>query len=100
MALVKIGKKSNFAAAANCAEANGKALAVFNIDGKLHCVDNACSHRGGPLCEGELDGNTVVCPWHGTPFDVTNGKHLGPPAATGVTSYKVTLKGDDVFVEM
>ncbi|MBI4450568.1 non-heme iron oxygenase ferredoxin subunit [Candidatus Woesearchaeota archaeon] len=100
MATVKIGKKSDFSEGANCVEANGRKLAVFNIGGKLHCIDGTCTHRGGPLCEGELDGNLVTCPWHGAQFDVSTGKVEGPPAEKDVKSYKVTIKGDDVFVEM
>ena len=39
------------------AEVNGKSLAVFNVDGQFHVIDNTCVHRGGPLGEGELEAN-------------------------------------------
>ena len=45
-------------------------LALFNVAGKFHCVDNVCPHRGGPLGEGTLEGSVVTCPWHGWRFDV------------------------------
>ena len=65
---------------AKLVEANGQEIAVFNIDGAFHAIDNTCSHVGGPLSEGELDGCEVTCPWHGAVFDVTTGQVLGPPA--------------------
>jgi nitrite reductase (NADH) small subunit len=46
-------------------EVQGKKIALFNVDGKLHAIDNTCTHRGGPLSEGELEGDEVTCPWHG-----------------------------------
>ena len=47
------------------AEANGKTLAVFNVDGTIHAINNTCCHREGPLGEGELDGDIAPCSWHG-----------------------------------
>ena len=52
------------------ATVNDKEVALFNIDGTFHAIDNVCKHRGGPLGEGELEGDTVTCPWHGWQFDV------------------------------
>ncbi|HUO65184.1 MAG TPA: Rieske 2Fe-2S domain-containing protein, partial [Terriglobales bacterium] len=54
-------------------DAEGKALALFNVDGAFYVLDNACSHRGGPLGEGELEGTMVVCPWHAWRWDVKTG---------------------------
>ena len=45
-------------------EADGRALALFNVEGAYHCLDNVCPHRGGPLGEGDLEGRLVSCPWH------------------------------------
>jgi nitrite reductase/ring-hydroxylating ferredoxin subunit len=44
-------------------EVQGKKIALFNLDGKFHAIDNTCTHRGGPLSEGELEGDEVTCPW-------------------------------------
>ena len=63
------------------AEVNGKALAVFNVDGQFHVIDNTCLHRGGPLGEGELEANVVTCPWHGWQFNVTTGVCVNNPSA-------------------
>ena len=76
----------------------GKALAVFHAGGSFYAIDNTCAHRGGPLGEGYLDDKTVVCPWHGWRYDVTSGEAVGTPAK--VNSYKVEVKGDQVFVEL
>jgi len=54
----------------------GKELAVFNVDGTFHVLDNECPHRGGPLGEGELEGCILTCPWHAWQFDVTSGESI------------------------
>ena len=80
-------------------EVNGKKIAVFNIDGTFYAIDDTCTHRGGSLSEGEVDGTVVTCPLHGAEFDVTNGQVLGSPAPRGVTSYEVKVEGGDVMVK-
>ena len=81
------------------AEVNGKALAVFNIDGQFHVIDNTCLHRGGPLGEGELEASVVTCPWHGWQYDVTTGKVTQNPTM-GVACYATEVRGDEVFVDI
>jgi len=79
------------------AEVNGKSLAVFNIDGQFHVIDNTCLHRGGPLGEGELENNVVTCPWHGWQFNVITGGCVNNPSAQ-VETYQVKVEGADVKV--
>lgn len=81
-------------------QVSGRAVAIYNVDGTMHAVDGTCTHRGGPLGEGELVGNVVTCPWHGACFDVTTGVVLGPPAPQAVTSYQIAVEGDAIFVEL
>jgi nitrite reductase/ring-hydroxylating ferredoxin subunit len=83
-----------------CFEVEGQSIAVFNVDGTLYAVDDACPHSGGPLSQGNCSGTTVSCPWHGADFDLRTGAPLGPPADEGVHSYKVIIDGDDVKVEV
>jgi len=83
---------------ATMVEVNGKEIALFNVAGSFHAIDNTCSHVGGPLCEGEVEGIEVTCPWHGAVFDVTTGQVLGPPAAQGVNRYDVRVEGSDIEV--
>ncbi len=79
-------------------QANGKAVALFNVGGTVYAVDNTCLHRGGPLGEGILDAEVVTCPWHGWQYDVTTGKVTVNPEV-GVQVYPIELRGDDIFVD-
>ena len=83
-----------------CVELEGKKIAVFNVDGSFYAIDDTCTHRGGPLSEGDLSGAEVTCPWHGATFDVTNGRVVSPPAPTPVASYEVKVEGEAVMVKL
>jgi nitrite reductase/ring-hydroxylating ferredoxin subunit len=80
-------------------EINGKPVAVFNVNGNFYAINDVCGHRGGPLGEGELDGNTVICPWHGWRYDVTTGANeLVPDLPTN--TYEVKVDGEDILVDV
>lgn len=96
------------------AEVDGVEVAVFRIEGEFHAVANFCPHQGGPLCEGELCGRTVVdreawewefddtekyvlCPWHGWIFDVTTGENVDTDRYS-VPTYEVEVRDGGVFV--
>jgi nitrite reductase/ring-hydroxylating ferredoxin subunit len=79
-------------------DAGGKQIALFNAGGKFFAIDNSCKHRGGPLGEGELDGTTVICPWHGWEYDVTTGANHDD-ASVKLGCYAVKVEGDEVLVE-
>ena len=81
-----------------CVEANGKQLAVFNVDGTFHVIDNTCLHRGGPLGEGELEGCLLTCPWHAWQFDVRTGESVTDDSKVAV--YPCKVEGDQVLVEI
>jgi nitrite reductase/ring-hydroxylating ferredoxin subunit len=78
----------------------GRSLAIFNLDGRYHAIDDACNHRGGPLSEGQVEGDAVVCPWHGAKFSISTGELLGPPGRGPVRSYPTRVNGQDVEVEL
>jgi nitrite reductase (NADH) small subunit len=80
-------------------DVEGKAIAVANVGGGFHAIDNTCLHRGGPLGDGPLEGKIVTCPWHGWQYDVTTGKVLQNPAV-GVACYAVEVRDGDVFVDL
>jgi nitrite reductase/ring-hydroxylating ferredoxin subunit len=80
-------------------EANGQAIALFIVDGKYYAIENRCTHAGGPLAEGELEGDVVTCPWHGSRFKVKTGAVLSPPAPRGVRSFPVRITGNDVEIQ-
>lgn len=77
-----------------------KSIAVFRVDGEFYAIDNACTHDGGPLGEGEIEGHEVTCPWHGAIFDIATGEALGPPAGDDLDTYSVRVNGSDVEVEI
>ena len=81
-------------------DVQGKPIALFNLGGTYHAVDDTCPHRGGPLSEGEVVGDEVTCPWHGAKFSVTSGEVLRPPARTGVSRYATRVTGSDIEVEV
>ena len=81
-------------------EVEGKEIALFNCDGNYYAVDNECTHVGGPLCEGEIEGETVTCPWHGAEFDLKTGEALSPPAEESVNTYKLHIDGDLIKIEI
>jgi nitrite reductase/ring-hydroxylating ferredoxin subunit len=98
---VKVGTTGDLASGqGKKVEADGKKIALFNVDGTYYAIDDTCTHRGGPLSEGELTGTEVTCPWHGAIFDLTTGKVLGPPATKGVTRYNVRVSGSSIEVEV
>ncbi len=98
---VKAAKTGDVAVgSAKMVEVSGKKIAIFNVDGKYYAIDNTCTHRGGPLAEGALEGKEVTCPWHGAVFDVTTGEVLGPPAPKPVSRYDVRVSGNDIEVEV
>jgi nitrite reductase/ring-hydroxylating ferredoxin subunit/hemoglobin-like flavoprotein len=73
---------------------NGTDVTVYNVQGVFYATDDACTHADGPLHEGELRDNIVVCPWHDSCFDVTNGAVTCPPATTPLQTYKVLVEGE------
>jgi 3-phenylpropionate/trans-cinnamate dioxygenase ferredoxin subunit len=85
---------------ATAVELDGTRIAVFNVGGTFYALEDTCPHAGGPLSEGRVDGDKVVCPWHDAAFDLKTGDVLSPPAFEGVKSYKVVVEGNDVKVEL
>ena len=75
-------------------------MAVFNVDGDYHALDNDCTHEGGPLGQGMLFGSTVSCPWHFAEFDVTTGESLDDIAPCDVETYPVTVEDGVVKAEL
>jgi nitrite reductase/ring-hydroxylating ferredoxin subunit len=70
-----------------------EAVAVFRVGDRLCAIQSCCPHRGGPLDEGQLEGTTLTCPWHGAQFDVCTGALLRGPAETPLEVYRVTVDG-------
>ena len=81
-----------------CVEFGGEKVALFNVGGTLYAISDTCTHAGGPLSEGEVDGTVVTCPLHGATFDLTTGSVTGPPAGSAVMSYQVRVEGDEIQI--
>lgn len=97
---VKVGKVTDFPIGSmKLVSVNGEDVLVVNVSGTLYAMTNTCTHRGGPLNEGELDGSIVTCPWHGGQFDVKTGKVIGPPPKKDEVSFGVRVEGTDVLLE-
>jgi nitrite reductase (NADH) small subunit len=81
------------------AEVEGVSVCLANVNGELSALDNVCPHRQGPLGEGWLEGNAVVCPWHSWAFDVKTG--LGEyPANSRVDVIPLRVEAEDVLVDI
>jgi len=85
---------------ARLVEVEGQKIALFRVGEAFYALSDTCTHRGGPLSEGALDGTEVTCPWHGARFDIKTGTVLGPPAGREVSSYPVRVTGADVEIEV
>ena len=85
---------------AKLVEVDGHKIALFRVNGAFYALSDTCTHRGGPLSEGDVEGAEVTCPWHGAKFDISTGAVLGAPAREGVKSYPVRVTGADVEIEV
>ena len=81
-------------------EVNGKSIALCNVDGTFYAIDDVCTHDGGPLGEGYLEGDQIECPRHGARFDVKTGRALTLPAVMPVKSYPVQVEDGGVKVQV
>ncbi|MFQ5879742.1 MAG: Rieske (2Fe-2S) protein [Dehalococcoidia bacterium] len=79
-------------------QVDGEQVVLANVDGQLFAFGGVCTHRGGPLAEGDLLGTVVTCPWHAGQFDVRTGEVVSRPPAEPVATYQVQVEGDDIKV--
>ncbi len=79
-------------------EIEGNSLVIFNIAGQFFAIADNCSHDGGPLGEGDLEGFNVICPRHGAEFDVRTGKVVQLPAVDDIPAYPVQVRDGVIFV--
>jgi nitrite reductase/ring-hydroxylating ferredoxin subunit len=81
-----------------CVMADGTAVMVARSGGELYALSNHCSHRGGPLHEGELNDGTIICPWHSSVFDLRDGALVHGPAAYPQPAWDVRVRDDRIEV--
>ena len=81
-------------------EVDEQLVVLFRIDDQYYCLDDVCTHDGGPLSEGAVDAAdcTIACPRHGAKFDVRDGRALTMPATKATVAHDVKVEGDQIFV--
>lgn len=80
-------------------EVEGRMLCLANMGGTFHALDNWCPHRQGPLGQGWVEGETVVCPWHAWAFDCRTGIAAEPEQAQ-VKVFPVQIQNGTVEVDL
>ena len=78
--------------------ADGKEIAIFNVDGQFYATQAECTHAGGPLCDGSLELDVVICPWHGSRFNVRTGEVVQDPATESLATYPVKVENGHLTV--
>jgi len=77
---------------------DGTQVAVFNLDGEYYAIEDRCTHDGGTLTGGTVDGEQIVCPRHGARFSIRTGAVLAPPAYEGVATFPLRIRDGMVQV--
>lgn len=80
-------------------DVRGVKIAVANVSGAFHAFDDTCTHAGCSLAGGDLEETTVICPCHGSEFDVRSGEVLRGPAREPVATYETRVEGGRLEIE-
>ena len=97
---VKVGRAGEIAPGEKKVyEVDGVMVVVVNLDGEYFCVEDVCTHDGGPLGEGKLECGQLVCPRHGARFDARTGEALSLPAFEPVATFEVMIENGDLLIE-
>src|SRR5215472_5440583 len=101
MPFVKLSTKSELPAEGEAKEfrCGDKMICVANVNGTISAMDNVCLHRGGPLGQGEIEGDKLVCPWHGWRWDPKTGQAAHDPNAK-IALYPLKIENGEVMVEI
>ena len=75
-----------------------ESVCIANVDGNYYAIGNVCTHEGGPLADGTLEGYEVECLWHGSKFDVRTGEVTNPPANEPESTYDVKIDGTNILI--
>lgn len=81
-------------------EVEDRIVVLFHVGGQFYCIDDVCTHDGGPLSEGKLAEFAVACPRHGAKFDIRTGKALTMPATEDTAAHEVKVENGQVFVRI
>jgi nitrite reductase/ring-hydroxylating ferredoxin subunit len=74
-------------------------ILAVSSDGRYFCLAARCTHAGAPLVDGEILGDVLICPWHGSNFRMADGSVLKGPAEQPLRVFKNAVKGNELFIE-
>lgn len=95
---IKVAKTSDLAPGQKMrVEYDDEDVGLFNLNGEFYAISDVCTHDDGPLVEGELDGQHIVCPRHGARFNIKTGEQT-MPAFSPVPLYQVRVEDDDILI--
>jgi len=80
-------------------QVDGQNICITNVEGKYYAIGSICTHEGGPLADGTLEGYEVECPWHQSKFDVRTGEMTSPPANEPEPVYEVKVDGNNILIK-
>jgi metal-sulfur cluster biosynthetic enzyme/nitrite reductase/ring-hydroxylating ferredoxin subunit len=81
-------------------EVEDRIVVLFRVNNDYFCIDDVCTHDGGPLSEGRLEDHAIACPRHGAKFDIRTGKALTMPATVDTAAHEVKIEGDQILVRL
>ena len=99
MAFVKVGTAAKLPpGSAMQVEVGGRPYAICNVGGELHALEGTCLHAGGPLGEGALHENWLVCPWHAWEYDCRTGAN-DYDENLKLAKFPVKVESGDIFID-
>jgi 3-phenylpropionate/trans-cinnamate dioxygenase ferredoxin component len=81
-------------------DVDDRMIALVNLDGEFHAIDNICTHAYAELCDGMIIGDQIQCPLHGARFSIRSGEVTAPPAYEPLNTYPVRVDGDTLEVDL
>lgn len=81
-------------------EVEDRLVVLFHVEGRFYCLDDVCTHDGGPLGEGCLVDHSIACPRHGARFDIRTGKALTMPATEDTRAHEVRVENGDIYLRL
>ncbi len=108
MSLIEVGKTNQVPPGVmKLFQVEGKKILVVNVEGKIYAINGVCTHLGGDLSKGKLEGKIITCPRHGSRFDVTTGESVSGPKMAFLklktkneTIYEVKIEGESIKIDM
>ena len=81
-------------------EVDERLVVLVHLQGEFYCIDDVCTHDGGPLSNGLMDDHTIACPRHGARFDIRSGEALTMPATQPTVAHEVKVEGEQILVRL